>query len=135
MAYFTVYDGSDVERDGANPFDFGTLNRDTEEVSGWQYGKVLTDAGLESSGNVTVSAVDATGDDSSGLFQLAAFTTGDTTEPAATPEAYTIDLVSAETVDDTTGVGFWVRRKAGPAEAPATDTTAVIRVSGTVVPV
>lgn len=134
MAYFTVYDATPAEVTAQNPLDYGTLNRDIEEVSAWVLATVKADSGLVSSGDTTVTVVDETGDDSSDLFQLAAFTEGDTTGPAATPEAYGADLTIATAVDDTTGVSFWTRRKAGPAESPAVDTTAVVRVTGVVIP-
>lgn len=135
MPYYTVYHANGTDAvDSGDPFDFGTLSIDDEAVSEWQLGIVKTDAGLVSTGDSTVTVVDSTGADSSDLFQLAAFTAGDTTEPAATPAAYGADLTLATGIDDTTGRSFWVRRKAGSGESPATDTTAVVRVTGTVIP-
>ena len=135
MAYFKIYaaNGTTEVTSGA-PNNYGTLNRDDEQVSSWVLNVVKADNGLKSSGNSTVTVIDSTGTDSSSLFQLAAFTTGDTSAPAATPAAYGDDLTISGVIDDTTGQKFWSRRKAGPAEEPATDTTAIIRVTGVVVP-
>lgn len=138
MAYLIVNDSTATLVDAGNPLSFGPLNRDDEEVSPWQYATVLTDNGvgdpLVTSGNTTVNVVDATGPDSSALFQLAPWTAGDTVAPQATPEAYGDPLVFATVVDNATGVNFWIRRKAGLTEEPGTDTTAVINISAVVVP-
>jgi hypothetical protein len=132
MAYFKVYDASGNEVTSGNPLDFGTLNRDDEEVSSWLKGVIVSDDGLVSTGNTTVSVVDATGGDSSGLFQLAPDNAGSADEGNA--EAYGDDLTIAGAINDTTGVPFWARRKAGPAEEPVVDATAIVRVTGVVIP-
>ena len=134
MAYLKNYDSSGAEVTVENPLDFGTLNRDDEEVSAWQYVTVKADNGLKTSGSSITTVIDVTGADSSDLFQLAAWTAGDTSGPAATPAAYGADLTIAASIDDTTGVRYWIRRKAGPSEAPATDTTAITRTTGVVIP-
>ena len=134
MAYFTQYhaDGTTEITSGA-PLDFGTLNKDDEDVSDWLKVIVKADADLESSGDSTVTPVDTVGA-TEDYFQLAAFTAGDTVEPAATPGAYGAPLTIAATIDDTTGVPYWVRRKSVTGESPATITDGILRVTGTVVP-
>jgi hypothetical protein len=127
MSYLAIYDSTGDLIDAGNPLSVGPLSIDTEEVSAFVKMTVKTvqdgaPAALVTAADTTISVVDATGADSSDLWQLAPDNAG----AAGTPVAYGADLVITAVVNATTGVVFWARRKAGAAETPSTDTTAVI---------
>jgi hypothetical protein len=104
------------------PLEVGPLNADDDEVSEWIELVVKAPANLESASDLVFGPTGA----SAAKWQLAAWTSGDTTGPQATPEAYGSPLTipgSAGQIDDTTGVRFWVRAKATSGESASNDTS------------
>ena len=125
------YDSSLIDAD--NKLTVGPLNADEDEVSGWFDITVKLDTGYESNSDLVVGP-DGT---SAAKWQMAEWTSGDTTAPQATPEDYGADLTiggEAGEIDDSTGVVFWVRAKATSGESAANDTSVSFAVvSGTAV--
>lgn len=133
MAYFKQYHANGTtEIDSDNPLDFGTLNKDDEEVSDFikVVIKTVQDGApdpLVSTGDTTVTITDGASTD---YFQLAPDNEG----VAGTPEAYGAALTITSAIDATTGVPYWVRRAAQTGESPAVLTDVTLDASGVVVP-
>jgi hypothetical protein len=113
----TFHKANGTLNNAGNPFTFGPIDGDAGGETGWQKVTVkLADADVVTSGNVGIDP----GPD----YQLAAWTAGDTTGPAATPAAYgaVLTLVNPA-IDDDPGVDFWCRAKADAGETAANDTS------------
>ena len=140
MAYHKFYDVGLAEITTSNRLRLddaagGSLSRDTSEVGAWHKAWILAWTGpmllRRYSPRVTPSSHQLV--PKAARVQLAAFTAGDTTGPAATPGSYGAALTISTVIDETPGTAFWARGKADPADAPGDDISVTFVSSGTVV--
>jgi hypothetical protein len=139
MAYHKFYDSTLTEITSGNRLRLddaagGSLSRDTSEVGAWHKAWIRVDRGdapaqIQSEGDTIISPEGT----KAARVQLAAFTTGDTTGPAATPVSYGADLTITTLINESTGVAFWARAKADPTDLPSDDISVTFVSSGTVV--